>query len=252
MMKTETVDQQPQNCIRALILALCVLLAETIAAGDPSQYEHKTLLNAFEFNRSLFLNHSANPVSIRNHSPSHVKAFFLSMAVPGMGEFYSGSKKMGAFFLGTETALWIGYAALQLQGKWKKQDYRLFAAAHAGADPSGKGHQYFVDLENYTGIVEYNDAKLRQRSPDLMYPEDQKYYWKWDSESSQKRFEKMRLSSDKAYNTSLLVIGGLVVNRLVSGIDAIRVAKKKDKLNVQVGISNSGNRVIMVSMYRCF
>ncbi len=188
------------------------------------------------FHRSFLLDTAGLPAPTRAGIPSKGKAFVLSLVLPGAGEYYAGSKTMANVFFGTEAAMWLGYLSLRTYGDWKKKDYRLFAVAHAGVDLSGKNHQYFVDIENYSNIVDFNDAKLQQRYPNKMYPEDETHYWEWDSETSRKRFERLRLSSDQAYNISLIFIGGIVVNHIVSGIDALRVAKKKDKLDIQVSL----------------
>jgi hypothetical protein len=202
------------------------------------------------FDKAVLLDVSGNHASVSPSRPSKAKSFFLSLAVPGLGELYSGSRSMAVVFIGTEASLWAGYFSCRTYGDWKKQDYRLFAAAHAGVDPARKEYQYFVNIENYAGIVEYNDAKLRQRLPDKMYPENSRYFWKWDSESSRKKFEKLRLQSDRANNLSLILVGGIVVNHVVSGIDAIRAAKKKESLNVQAGLSRQGNGAILTIVKR--
>jgi hypothetical protein len=185
-------------------------------------------------------------------SPSKAKAFFLSLVLPGAGEYYAGSQKTGWFFLGNEIALWCGYGAFRTYGDWKKEDYRLFAAVHAGVDLSGKGHAYFVDVENYSNLLIFNDAKLQQRSPQAMYPEDKIHSWNWDSDASRLRFKSLRLSSDRAYSRSLIVVGAIVVNHIVSGIDAIRVAKKKERLGLQVGIRDSGKNGISMTLTMAF
>jgi hypothetical protein len=89
-------------------------------------------------------------------------------------------------------------------------------------------------------LVAYNDAKLQQRRVDLMYPEHAGFDWQWDNESSRKRYKQMRIKSDRAYRNSLFVVGGIVLNHLVSGIDAIRAARKRSssaEKDVHVGFA---------------
>ncbi len=183
---------------------------------------------------------------------SSAKAFFLSLALPGAGEFYAGSKKSGLIFLGAEIALWSGCGAFRTYGDWKKEDYRLYAAVHAGVDLSAKDHAYFVDIENYSDLQVFNDAKLQQRDLRGMYPEDRAYSWSWDSDESRTRFKSLRLSSDRAYNRSFIVIGAIVVNHIISGIDAVRVAKKKEKPDVQIGLRGFGRDGIGVVFVKRF
>ena len=188
-------------------------------------------------------------------SPSKVKAFFFSFLLPGAGEYYAGSKKLAGVFLGTEAFLWATYFSFRTYGNWKKSDYQLFAASHAGADVSGKDHQYFVDIGNYDDIRAYNEAKLRQRDVEALYPEDETHTWEWDSESSRQAFEKLRVSSDTAYNRSLFVLGGIVVNHIISGIDAVRLARKAEKADehrIRVGVAGLPEGGMVVSFWKLF
>jgi len=173
--------------------------------------------------------------------PSKVKAFFLSLAVPGAGEYYAGSDKAAKVFFGTECALWAAYGGFQWYGRSWKHDYRLYAAAHAGVvDPSGKDHDYYSNIENYMSLTDYNDAKLQQRDLRALYPEGGKYDWTWDSGESRRRFERMRIRSDRAMRNSTFVIGGIALNHIISGIDAIRVTRRKTpsgEAGMKVGVA---------------
>jgi hypothetical protein len=185
---------------------------------------------------------------------SKAKAFLLSVLLPGLGESYAGSKKMAAVFIGTECALWAGYAGFRAYGNWKEDDYRLYAAAHAGVNPAGKGLSYFADIENYGNIVEYNDAKLQQRRIDKLYPEHQGFDWKWDSEVSRRHFERMRVKRDQAFRNSMFVIGGIMINHLASGIDAIRIVRQKSNSEGKVriglaGLPEGGGMVFIVKRF---
>jgi len=187
--------------------------------------------------------------------PSKAKAFFLSFILPGAGEYYAGSKKMAKIFLGTEVLLWSTYISFRTYGNWKKSDYELFAVSHAGIHPSGKDHQYYVAMENYNSLREYNEAKLRQRNLADLYPEDKRYNWQWDSKDSRKKFGTLRVASDRAFNRSLFVIGGVVINHLISGIDALRLAREEEKKfnqRVQLGVAGLPEGGMVVSLWKVF
>lgn len=156
------------------------------------------------------------------------KSFLYSFIFPGAGQWYTGSKKSIWTFVGTEIGLWATFAGFRTYGHWKERDYHLYAVGHAGIDPHGKDRNYYLAIENYMDIVAYNDAKLQQRRPDLMYPEGTSFDWHWESETSRKRYERMRIKADQAYRNSLFVLGGILVNHVISGIDAVRCAKKRN------------------------
>jgi hypothetical protein len=184
-----------------------------------------------------------------NSAPGKGRAFFLSFVLPGAGEYYVGSKKWATVFAVSELTLWTTFTAFRLYGNGKRDDSRLFAVAHAGIDPAGKSDQYFIDIENFLSVVAYNDFKLQQRDIDALYPEDGTYAWQWDNESSRTKYERMRVAKDQAYNRSMIVVAAVVLNHLVSGVDAIRVANQKASLsekNIQVGfVPLRGNGMVL-------
>jgi len=182
-----------------------------------------------EFNKSFLMPAAENHQNMETESPSRGKAFLLSFLIPGWGEYYAGSEKMAKIFLGTEIALWTTYAGLRVYGNWREKDYKNFAIAHAHVNPEGKNHDYFVNIEHFDDIETYNQEKLKQRDVDALYPENEEYFWKWDSKKNRLKYEQIRMSSDGAFSNSVLVIGVVVLNHIVSGIDAMRLAIKADK-----------------------
>jgi hypothetical protein len=184
-------------------------------------------------------------------SASRGKAFLMSLILPGSGELYLGSRNMAVIFFSTEVALWSAYFLFNWISDIKADDYSLYASAHAGANVRGKPHQFFVNIEDFDNLAAYNQAMLQDRQPQLMYPEDGSYDWSWDSRASRDRFEKMRLSSDRFESAGLFVIGGVILNHLVSGIDAIRLAHKtgaaqSNPLQVRFAGLREGGMKVMV------
>lgn len=187
-------------------------------------------------------------------APSPARAFFYSLLVPGLGQVYTGAGTMTRVFIASEAALWSLYFTFRTVGNWKEADYKRFAVLHAGVDPSGKNHGYYVNLEHYDSMEAYNQAKLRQRNLNAVYPENQGYEWEWDSRESRLRYENLRVSSDRAFNRALLVTGAVVLNHLASAIDAARAARKgriaEDPLYVGVApLAGGGWMCYMVRIF---
>ena len=205
--------------MRIIVLTGLILTAGLFAQSNDN-------LSGAQFSKALLVR-SADADSGRTAEiktgGSGGKAFLMSFVLPGSGEYYLGSRKMAAIFFGTEVALWSAYFLFNWISDFKADDYKLYAAAHAGVDPKGKPHQFFVNIEDFDNLADYNQAMLQNRQPRLLYPEDGSYDWSWDSMTSRDRFEAMRLSSDRYESAGLFVIGGVVLNHLVSGIDAIRL-----------------------------
>jgi hypothetical protein len=165
----------------------------------------------------------------RSFKKSIGKAFLLSLALPGMGERYTGRYTRGSRFFATEVVLWLSYAGFTTYRDWRKEDYRNFAATYAQVDVRGKSDTYFIDVGNYRNIYTYNAAKLRQRNLPKYYRDVEKYFWQWDSESHRKKFDNLRISADKAYSRSLFVIGMVFANHVISAIDAVVLAHDYNK-----------------------
>ena len=238
-----------------LIIGLFIMSSAGWGMEDPPNDKHSKIGSPKRFDRSCLVMPETVVDEPSTNPPSKAAAFFLSFVLPGAGEYYAGSKKMARIFFATEVILWATFASFRTYGNWKREDYQRFATVHAGVDPSGKDYQYFVDVENYMDIRAYNEAKLQQRDVNALYPENEEYSWQWDSEASKERYEALRLDSDNAFTRSLFIIGGIVVNHIISGIDALRIARKHDltpKNHVQLGIAGLPEGGAVFTIWKCF
>jgi hypothetical protein len=179
--------------------------------------------------------------------PSKAKAFLMSFVLPGSGEWASDAKHRAVFFLGVETMLWATHVILKQQAVSQEHDYRLFASAHAGFNPVGKDHEDFVNVENYPSVRAYNEAKLQQRNLKAVYPEDALHSWKWDGEADRRSFETMRARADRRRTASLFMIGGIVANHIISGIDAAWSAGRASSVRVGVAGLPEGGAVFLLT-----
>jgi hypothetical protein len=174
-------------------------------------------------------------------SKSKWKALGLSILFPGAGQFYTEQMKKMRIFGGAEIMVWTGFFGLRTYGAWKKEDYKAWAAYHAGADVNDKPDDYYESLTYYDNLDEYNQLELLyEGSRAVLYPDTPEYYWNWDSDGSRSHYRDLRNKSKNAYRRSLLFLGAAVINRVLSGIDAYRSA---GSYNRQQEFSGSGWRV---------
>jgi len=155
-----------------------------------------------------------------------------SMVLPGWGEHHLNYHQRGYTLNSSELLFWVSYAALLYFGNSAEQDMQAYAATHAGIDPKGKDIYYYTDVGNYNTIYEYNDQKLRYRQYASLYPDNEVYFWAWDSDASRKKFDGLRYDSQQLLHLASFALGGLIVNRIVSMIDVI--ALTKDRLEIPV------------------
>lgn len=143
-----------------------------------------------------------------------------SVIVPGWGEKSLNQATRSRIFSLTETALWICVGGSYLAASYEEDNFRSFAAEHAGVDVSGKDRNFWVDIGNYSSREDYNEEHLRFRDNDDLYPETSEWNWSWDNENNRSRFESMRIRKDKYKKAATFLIGGVVVNHIASAIDA--------------------------------
>ncbi len=153
-------------------------------------------------------------------SKSRGRAFFQSLILPGWGQYYAESRTMMKVFAVSEVITWGSYFGFRTWSNWLEDDYRTFAATHAGVATAGKPGNYFVDIGRFADIFEYNQAQLRDRDVADLYSENQEFFWRWDSESNRRRYDDLRKRSDRASNRSDFAIAAVVVNHLVSAIQS--------------------------------
>jgi len=151
-------------------------------------------------------------------------AVVYSLLLPGMGELYAENFASGKFFLIAEGALWLGYAGMEIQANGMREDARVYAVAHAGIDAAGKDDQFFVDIGNFLTTDDYNDKKLRDREPDKVYDPLAGYSWRWGTDAARMTFREERIASETMYNNQKFVGAAILINHLISAINAARAS----------------------------
>ncbi|MBE0643035.1 MAG: hypothetical protein IH600_03050 [Bacteroidetes bacterium] len=143
-----------------------------------------------------------------------------SLLLPGMGELYADRFDRGKYPFVTEIALWIGALGINSYGNWVQDDARLFARQHAGVDPTGKSDDFFVNIENYSDIHDFNNQRLNERRTDELYPDEPAWQWAWDTDANRKEYKDQRIHADEMHNAVTFFILGMIANRIWSAIQA--------------------------------
>jgi hypothetical protein len=173
-------------------------------------------------------------------------AIVYSLLLPGMGELYAESYESGKYFTIAEGALWGTYIGINTYGNWQKDRFKSFAVSNGNVNPQGKDDEYFATISEYVSIEQYNNEKALERNFIDMLDEN-KYYWKWTSED-RKTYRSMWVSSEQSFNNLRFVVGALIINRIASAINAVRLVsaynrKQAEELswNISAGVENSIN-----------
>ncbi len=161
---------------------------------------------------------------------SVTKAAFLSLLLPGAGEIYAGSQNKGKIFLSVEASFWAGFFGFRTYGGWLKNDYKNYAAWHAGANLTAKSDDFFDHLGYYDSRDQYNQlALLYHREDAKPYPENDFWNWKWDNPNSKSYYRNLKNRSKTAYRNALYIMGLSLVNRIVSVVDAMKTVRSYNR-----------------------
>ena len=160
---------------------------------------------------------------------SSKRNILYSLILPGAGEWGMGRKNRAKFFFGTEFLLWVGYFSVKSYTNVLQNNYQSYAAHHAGVITTNKSEQYWIDIGSSLNIYDFNQQKLIERDRSALYPETDLYYWQWDSETSVRKYNEIRLKEHDWEQRATLVVGGLVLNRIISAIDVIWLLRMEKK-----------------------
>jgi hypothetical protein len=167
-------------------------------------------------------------------------AFLLSALVPGAGQLYNGNKR-GYAFLGLEAMSWFARLSYLDAGDRKQDDYESFANRHWSyprfRDTAGQdGCLWTADADSL--IRAYQESDPKQYYEEIANADSYRCGWDDFSESydpsdpnafSPRRvdYRKQREKANQLKDRANLAVAGLVLNRIVSAVDAFRVARSR-------------------------
>ncbi|MBN2424341.1 MAG: hypothetical protein JXR46_09065 [Calditrichaceae bacterium] len=188
------------------------------------------------FNADSLSNMTIQEEFAKGNLKSPGKAFLYSLILPGCGEYYLGYKNRAALFLGIEILAWTGYIANDLYAGHMEHEYKTFAVQHARVNRSGKDIQYWIDIGKFDDIYAFNDQRERDRYFDRIYSNTDFYYWSWDSRENRFIYDKKRLDAGELKNRDVYFMGVLLLNRMVSAIHSMAMARKYNR-KIKEGMS---------------
>jgi hypothetical protein len=149
-------------------------------------------------------------------------AILYSLLLPGMGELYADSYSSGIYFTVADGVLWGTLIGMNIYGNWQQDRYISFAQTNAGINTDGKDEDYYATIGEFLNVDQYNDEKAFERDFNSLYTSEN-FAWKWNSTEDRKTYRNMWLSSEQTFNDTRFVVGALILNRVVSAINAVRL-----------------------------
>ena len=165
---------------------------------------------------------------------SHLSPVVKSFLIPGWGEKTLNNPVRSKVFFLSEAMLWLSVAGTYTAAQSQEREYIAFAADYAGVDISGKTHDFWVDIGNYENRDAYNQEHLRFRENDALYSLDEEWNWSWDDSGNRSRFEGMRIRGDRLAKATSFLMGGIVLNHVISAIDAAYLQNVQNNAEVTI------------------
>jgi hypothetical protein len=111
---------------------------------------------------------SDEPVIATGERKSPKKAFFLSLLLPGLGEFYAGNNLRAGIFMGVEAASWSAWSIYRGKGNDKRDEYIAYQAEHWSFDRyDAYRNAVWRDAAVNTGLFNMDDPLSKRQQDSL-------------------------------------------------------------------------------------
>ena len=165
-------------------------------------------------------------ISFAKGKDYQISPVIKSFIVPGWGEKVLQNTSRARLFSNIELSLWTACIGTYAFSFNQMLNYKSFAVEHAGVSSVGRNKKYWVDIGNYIDMDSHNSEHLRWRYFDELYDESSEWYW--DNRKNMKKFENMRIRSDYYAKAGEYIIGTIVLNHIISAIDALYLLRLKN------------------------
>jgi len=190
---------------------------------------------------------------------SPAKAFLLSLAVPGLGQLYYGSKIKPVLFVGAEVTTWVLYFKWHNEGDDITAEFEAFNRAHWIRDRYEEQYLFYVygvtsDTEVPTSATEvtHNLPDTRTQQYYEMTGKYDQFAWGWDDavfdgevlgpgvqaitgpettpySANRLYYETRRDDANNSYDKATRMVIVACANRLISAFEALFTTKSINK-----------------------
>ncbi|MCD6337254.1 MAG: hypothetical protein J7M01_03360 [Candidatus Marinimicrobia bacterium] len=160
-----------------------------------------------------------------------------SIILPGWGEL-SYKSNSAYVFLGTEAALWLGFAGLRYSGYVQNRDLISYTQLNAGISDYPSDIEYWSDLGNYMSYEDHEEDMLENRTPENIWNTD--YRWEWSSEDKLLEYGTLFRKKELTLLGSEFLITGMIVNRIASVINVRYLNKNNMQISAYAGPMHDG------------
>ena len=203
-----------------LFLNFSILFSQGMQSANIEEFK-------YEFMQNITIDDSKE-LQYKEQKKKTGLAIIYSALLPGMGELYAGDYSSGKYFTIADGVLWGGLIGVTAYANNEEDNYRSFAETYGGVDLDGKDDKYFGNIGNYLNIYQYNRRQELDRNFEDVY-DSETHYWKWSGQEQRSEYRDMWKSSETANNSTRFIVGALILNRIASVINAIRLVNAHNK-----------------------
>ena len=165
----------------------------------------------------------------------NLNAAFLSVLVPGWGEYAAGSQKLGKSLMVLDGLFWIGLGSALFSRYLTQQDLKAYLYAYAGCDGRhGESRRTAWDLNEWElelplyidSSFIYDERIFKPSRDESMSKID--FYWQWESEEAHQEYYDLWKNASQAKVIGYYFLAGALVSRAVSFIHARYLLKKSN------------------------
>jgi hypothetical protein len=236
--------------LKNMKLSALLILTITSSVYSQQQTSFSTLLLEQEVKSSASEYSSANlnfSDDLQTAKKSRGLAILYSLLLPGMGELYADGYDSGKYFTIAEGVLWGTFIGMSVHASNQEDNYKAYATSRASINTSGKNDDYYATIGQFENINEYNDQKALERNFNEMY-NTETFFWKWQSTEDRRTYRSMWSSSEQTNNDLRFVVGAMILNRVISAINAARLVSAYNNRideelswNVSIGLKQTAN-----------
>ncbi len=184
-----------------------------------------------------------------NHSPvidieeerlkSPGGALLRSIVLPGWGQYYNNSDswRRGQLHLAADVSLILGLIYLNTNANRLENNMYSFAELNAGINLRSVGRTVELAAGNYLNLDEYNQAQLISRNWDRLIDDLPQNRWQWGSDDQRVEYVQLRERVESQRQQIPAVITLMVVNRVISGVNAFVQARNMNSQLPEVSFS---------------
>lgn len=164
-------------------------------------------------------------------------AFLRSLIIPGWGHHYLGKNhvKRARFHFGSELVLIMSYFGLDNRASNMNSRMNSYVASETGIQLANRSRSFQIALSQYNTLAEFNDFMERTRNWNQILPNTPENQWYWESDDARNTYVQLRDNRERATQQLPGLVSLMVVNRVLSSLNAFTAARKSNtfpELNV--------------------